>query len=399
MFRTATTPPGLTTLVLLTGISVLTLNMYIPSLAAMGADLGVTYAEISLSLSLYMALTALLQIIIGPVSDRHGRRPVILWSLAVFLIASVGCALAQNYWTFMAFRMLQGSVVSAAALARAIVRDTSEPQEAAARLGTIGIAMALAPMLGPMAGGVLEGVFGWRSNFWIFTGMAIVLLWLVWADVGETNPAPSSSIGQQLRKYPAVVLNLGFWSYTLCMSFSVGVFFVYITGVPLVATERFGMSPALVGAALGLPPVGFMFGNWVTSRIGSRVALSKMMIWGRVITFVSLCAGLAVWLAGFTHPAAFFAWMIAIGIGNGLTLPAGNVGAMSVRPDLAGTAAGLSGAFVILVGGFASAATGTILTLSPTPTMLFVILIAFALAGLVLAFPARVTERRLAAGA
>lgn len=393
MFRPAKSPSSLTTLVLLTAISVLTLNMYIPSLTAMSLEFDVSYAEISLSLSLYMALTAILQIIMGPVSDRFGRRPVIVWSLVIFLIASIGCATAQDYWTFMTFRLLQGTVVSAAALARAIVRDTSSPNEAAVRLGKIGMAMALGPMIAPMVGGILEGAFGWRSNFWAFTGMAVALFWLTWTDVGETNPSESSSILEQLRKYPLIALNKGFWSYTLCMSFSLGVFFTYVTGVPLIALEHFGMSPAAIGAVMGLPPLGFMIGNWITSRIGNRVALSSMMIWGRIVTLVFLAIGFAVLLVGATHPAAFFVWMIAIGVGNGLTMPAGNAGAMSVRPDMAGTAAGLSGAFAILMGAAASAITGATLTISNDLETFFGILIAFGIAGLFAALLARAAER------
>ncbi len=393
MFRPAVSPPGLSTLVLLTAISVLTLNMYVPSLAAMGTDFDVSYAEISLSLSLYMAVTAVLQIIMGPISDRFGRRPVIIWSLVVFLVASIGCAVAQEYWTFMAFRMLQGTVVSAAALSRAIVRDTSEPNEAAVRLGKIGMAMALAPMLAPMLGGVLEGVFGWRSNFWAFSGLAVALFWLTWTDVGETKPAGSSTIMEQLRKYPVIALDPGFWSYTLCIAFSLGVFFTYITGVPLIAVEHYGLSPAAIGAAMGIPPLGFLLGNWITIRIGNRVALSSMMIRGRIVTLAFLVIGLVVLLFGATHPAAFFTWMIAIGIGNGLTVPAGSAGAMSVRPDMAGTAAGLSGAFAILMGAVASAITGAALTVSNHPLTLFAILIAFGIAGLVSALPARNAEK------
>lgn len=393
MFRPANSPPHLITLVLLTAISVLTLNMYIPSLAAMGKELDVSYAEISLSLSLYMALTAVLQIIMGPIADRFGRRPVIVWSLIAFLVASIGCALAPDYLTFMAFRLLQGTAVSAAALARAIVRDTSPPNEAAVRLGKIGMAMALAPMIAPMIGGILESFFGWRSNFWAFTGMALALLWLSWTDVGETNPSKSTSIMEQLRKYPVVALSKAFWSYTFCLSFCAGVFFSYITGVPLIGFEHFGMSPGAIGAVMGIPPIGFLIGNWVTTRIGSSVALSSMMIWGRIVNLALLAIGLGVLLVGATHPAAFFVWMIAIGIGNGLSMPAANAGAMSVRPDMAGTAAGLSGAFAIFMGAVASAITGATLTISNHPETFFGILIAFGIAGLFAALPARAAER------
>ncbi|NRA99054.1 MAG: multidrug effflux MFS transporter [Rhodobacteraceae bacterium] len=398
MLRPATSQPGLTTLVVLTGASVLTLNMYLPSLAALADDFGVTYAQASLSLSLFMVLMAVLQIVIGPISDRMGRRPVIFWTTVIFVIASIGCAMAQNFTTFLAFRMVQAAVVAAGALPRAIVRDTSPPQEAMARLGTIGIAMALAPMLSPMLGGVLGDLFGWRSNFWFFSSLGLFMLWLIWVDLGETNRAPEASLGAQFRKYPRVALDRGFWSYSLCLGFSLGVFFSYVTGVPLVAGETFGMSPTMIGAAMGLPPIGFMLGNTITARVGRRVSLSSMMITGRAVTLVGLVGAGACLMLEIDHPAAFFTWMIAIGVGNGLTLPAANAGAMSTHPDMAGTAAGLSGAFGLFMGAVATALTGALLQISPTPLVLLVILAAYGLAGLAAALPARKIEGQLSQG-
>lgn len=395
MLRAATSPPGLAALVLMNGIAILTLNMHIPSLAGMSGYFDVSYGQISLSVSLYMALTAALQIVVGPISDRYGRRPVILVALGLFVLASIGCVLAQDYWTFMAFRLLQGAVITAAALSRAIVRDTSAPQEAAVRLGKIGVAMALAPMLAPLAGGVLDSVFGWRGSFVAFTLLGAGMIWVVWTDVGETNLNRSASMVAQLRKYPLIALNAGFWHYALCTAFSVGVFFVYITGVPLVATQAFGMSPVMVGAVMGLPPVGFMIGNAITTRIGPRYALATMMIAGRLITLGVLGVVLLVWSLGLAPDWLFFAAMIAIGLGNGLTLPAGNAGALSVRPDLAGTAAGLSGASQVFLGGVASAATGAVLTVLPGVVTLLSVLVAFAGIGLGLAFLARRTEHAL----
>lgn len=399
MFRPSLSPPGLTTLVMLTGASVLAINMYLPTLADLAGDLSVSYAQASLSLSLFMILSAILQLVFGPIADRVGRRPVILFGFAVFSIASIGCALARDFQTFMVFRMIQTAVAVGATLPRAIVRDTSPPHEAAARLGKIGIAMALAPMLGPMLGGVLGSAYGWRSIFWGFAVMGLVMVWLTWTTVGETNTSPEKSIAAQFLKYPAVALDWGFWSYTLCMGFALGTFFVYVTGVPVIATEIFGLSPILVGAAIGLPPIGFMIGNTITARLGGKVFLSSMMIAGRSVTLAGLCGALLMWSAGVHHPLAFFGWMTAIGLGNGLTLPTASAGAMSVRPDMAGTASGLSGAFGILMGAVATAIAGAALGAVPTPGMLLALLFCFSIAGLIAAFPARSTERRLVHGA
>jgi len=395
VFRSARSAPSQISLILLSAISVVSLNMHIPSLTAMSSDFGVSYADVSLSISLYMFLTAFLQIVAGPLSDRYGRRPVLLAAVTVFLAASAGCALAQDFWVFMVFRLVQGSIATAAVISRAIVRDSAPPQDAAVRLGEIGMAMALAPMLAPMLGGLLESGFGWRSTFWAFA-LAAAALWLLsWKDVGETNAGRHGSFGEQLKGYPALAADLGFWSYTLCMAFSVGVFFVYITGVPLVAAGYFGMSPVGTGLVMGLPPVGFMLGNWMVIRLGQKVQLSLLMTTGRLVTLVALLIAALLLYLGNADPLAFFPWMVAIGIGNGLTMPSANAGVMSVNPKLAGTASGLSGAITILMGAGAAAATALALDAAPRPATLLFILIGFAAVALVLAYTAKSAEKRV----
>ena len=179
------------TLVLLTALSVLSLNMFLPSLSNIARDFQTDYALVNLSIAGYLAITAVLQLIMGPLSDRYGRRPVILAGLAIFVLASLGCALATGIWAFLGFRIVQGAIISGAALSSAVVRDMVPAQEAASLLGYIAMAMAVAPMLGPMFGGALDELFGWRASFWSFAGLGVALLVLCWVDLGETNKAPS----------------------------------------------------------------------------------------------------------------------------------------------------------------------------------------------------------------
>ena len=143
-------PPHLSTLVLLTAFSTLSLNMFLPSLANIARDLETDYATVSLAVSGYLAVTAVIQLIAGPLSDRVGRRPVLLGALAIFTGASVICAMAENIWVFLAFRMIQGGMIAGYALSLAIVRDTTDERRAAGLIGYISMAMAIAPMLGPV---------------------------------------------------------------------------------------------------------------------------------------------------------------------------------------------------------------------------------------------------------
>ena len=147
----------------------------------------------------------------GPLSDRFGRRPVLLVGLAVFTLASLGCALATDIWVFLGFRLLQGTVISGWALSLAVIRDTVPSREAASLIGYIGMAMAVAPMLGPMFGGVLDELFGWRASFWAFVVFGAAVLCLCWVDLGETNKTPSDTFMRQFHAYPELFRSRRFW--------------------------------------------------------------------------------------------------------------------------------------------------------------------------------------------
>lgn len=344
------TPPTILTLILMTGIATLTLNMFVPSLVNIATELDADYALVSVSIAGYLAVTAVLQIIVGPLSDRYGRRPVILTGTAIFSIASVGCLLAENIWLFLACRFVQAAVITGGGLSRVIVRDILPPKEAAAMLGYIAMAMAVAPMLGPMAGGVLDEFFGWRANFLAFALIGGALLVLCWFDLGETNREKSETFGHQLKGYPSLLRSGVFWGYAICMAFSTGAFFAFIAGVPLVASQSFDLSTSTLGVYMGSITGGFFCGSFVAARLARRVALSTLIVAGRLIACVGLALGLVAFAAGYVHEFALFGSTIFVGIGNGLSMPGCNVGVMSVRSDLAGTASGLAGAMTMACG-------------------------------------------------
>ncbi|MGD9866349.1 MAG: MFS transporter, partial [Pseudodonghicola sp.] len=226
----AQTPPHLLTLILANALSVLTLNMFLPSLAEISAALQADYGLVNLSIAGYLGISAMLQLAMGPLSDRYGRRPVMLISTAVFVAASVGCALAQDVWVFLGFRMLQAGIVSGQVLSRAVIRDLHAPKAAARMLGHVAMAMALAPMLGPMLGGGLDMLFGWRSSFVLYAVLGAALLAILWVDLGETNAAAASfSLSEQMGDYPELFRSRRFWGYSLCYAFAVAGFFAFIT--------------------------------------------------------------------------------------------------------------------------------------------------------------------------
>ncbi|KGM34027.1 MFS transporter [Inquilinus limosus] len=382
--RKASSPPALATLILFTATSVVTLNMIVPSLANIAADLQADYALVSLALGGYLAVSAMVQLGVGRLSDRVGRRPVLLAALAVFIVASLGCAAAQTAWVLLAFRMLQAAVVSGSVLSLAIVRDTAAEAEAARLLGRIGMAMALGPMLGPMLGSVLDAAFGWRVIFLLYAAAGAGLLCLAWSDLGETvrpmaDGAPDGGRLAGLLREPL------FWCYALCTAFSTGAFYIFLAGAPRIAATVFGIGTAELGLFVGSITAGFIVGSWLGSRLVGRHPPATVMLLGRVLACLGLLAGLAIIALGTLTPASYFGCTIFVGLGNGMTTPNSNAGVMSVRPRLAGTAAGITGALTVLGGALATTLTGLALSGEPSPALLIGLMLLASFLGLLAA--------------
>lgn len=358
----AQSPPKLITLILITAASMLSLNMFMPSLSHMATEFDVPYGVMNISVSGYLAVTAVLQIIMGPLSDRYGRRPVLLGSGVVFCIATVGCLLATDIWLFLLFRILQGSIIAGTALSRAVVRDMMEAKDAVKVLGTISMAMAVAPMFGPMMGGILDGMFGWRATFWVYLVMGLAFVVLIYGDLGETNSTPSETFTKQFATYPELFGSGRFWGYAICLSFAVATYFAFLSGAPLIANEVLHLPPAHLGFYMGSITAGFVTGTYFSGRLSDRIGLTKLVVIGRLIAVAGLSVGLIAVLLGSISSLTIFGATIFIGLGNGFTLPSANVGVMSVRVDLAGSASGLSGAMAVGFGAILATMMGAILT-------------------------------------
>ncbi|MEM7546743.1 MAG: multidrug effflux MFS transporter [Pseudomonadota bacterium] len=372
------TPPVLITLILVTSISVLTMNAFIPSLPALADDLGTSYGFMQIAVSGYLAMNAVLQLIIGPLSDRYGRRPVIIGGLVIFILASLGCVYAEDGMTFMIFRMIQASVTAGMVLSRAIVRDLLPPNEAASMIGYMTAAMALVPMVGPMYGGAMEEALGWRATFWSFVVFGSAILILSISDLGETNKHRSASFAAQIRAYPALLKARRFWGYTATAAFASGSFFALLGGGPYVAREIFGQSPAATGLYLGMIAFGYMSGNLITARVAQRVGIDRLMLTGCLVAATGIGAGLFVNLFIYQSPLAVFGFCIFIGLGNGMTMPSATTGLLSVRPELAGSASGLGAAMMIGGGAALSAVAGAILNPTSGAAPLLILMFASA---------------------
>jgi len=354
-------PPHLLSLVLIAGLGALCMNIFLPSLPSMARFFAADYTVMQLAVSAYLAATAVLQLMIGPLSDRYGRRPVLLVCLVIFLGATFVCTQTDDVLIFLIFRMVQATVASGFVLSRAIVRDMVSAEKAASMIGYVTMGMAVVPMIGPMIGGILDELFGWQASFIALFAFGLLVLCVAWLDLGETNTHRSASFSAQVRTYPELLRSRRFWGYTLVASAASGAFFAFLGGGPWVATEVLGMSPGQLGTYFAFIAGGYMVGNFISGMISERMGINPMMLMGACIACAGLVLAICLFLAGLGSPLALFGTTGLVGLGNGMLLPSANAGMVSVRPHLAGSASGLGGAMMIGGGAAISAITGLLM--------------------------------------
>lgn len=389
--------PHLSTLILLASMTALTMNIFLPALPQMADHFDTPYRVIQLSVAIFLATNGLLQIFIGPLADKFGRRPVILAGLAIFCVATLGCIYAPNVAIFLFFRVVQAAVAVAMVLSRAVVRDMNTADRAASMMGYVTMGMSVVPMIAPALGGLVSEAFGWQSTFWaLFVGGVIVLV-ITWADLGETGTPSDLSLGRQFGEYPELLTSPRFWGYCLASAFSSGAFFVFLGGAPFVASEVFGMAPAEFGYFTAAPAIGYFLGNWLTGVAAARIGMNRMIIWGTVIVTGGMVLAIALTWLGFGGKYVFFGSMTFVGLGNGMTIPSATSGMLSVRPHLAGTASGLGGAIQIGGGAALSALAGFLLSPGGTEMPLLALMAATGFAGLVAIAVVILRERQLGA--
>lgn len=360
-FLDRTTPPHIVTLILLAGLSALVMNIFLPSLPNMAAYFQTDYGIMQLSVAVYLGVNAVLQLVIGPISDKMGRRPVILWGLIGFCAATIGCIYAPSIGWFLFFRMAQAMIVSAMVLSRAVVRDCVPQDQAASMIGYVTMGMAVVPMIGPAFGGLLDQAFGWQANFWLLLLLGLGMYWLTWTDLGETARTSGLTLPEQFKQYPELLTSPRFWGYALASGLASGAFFAYLGGAPFVGTEVFGMTPAELGFFFGAPAIGYFAGNFISGRYSARIGVNRMVFVGSLINASGIGLSMLVFGLGYGTQWSFFGFMTFVGLGNGMVIPNATAGMLSVRPHLAGTASGLGGAIMLGGGAGLSALAGVLL--------------------------------------
>jgi len=352
-FLNRSTPPHILTLILLASISALTMNIFLPSLPNIASELNSSTSILGLSVGIYLASSAVLQLIIGPFSDQFGRRPLILWSLIIFCISTLATVFVTNTAQFLILRIFQAISASCMVLARAIVRDTTESiEKAGSKIAYVTMGMALVPMVGPAIGGLLDYQYGWEASFWLLFILGLVILIISFFDVGETLSDHNQSFLEQISTYPSLLRSKRFWGYCLSSAFVSGAFFSYLGGAPFVGNEVFGLEPKDLGFWYGAPAIGYVLGNFLSGRFSTKIGLDKMIFLGVTIALFGVSISMTISLSDHGSVLSFFGLMTLVGLGNGMSIPNATAAMMSINPKLAGTAAGLGSA--IMIGGGAA---------------------------------------------
>ena len=395
VFLNRETQPSMLMLVLLASISALAMNSFLPSLPNMAEHFGSSTALMGLSVGVYLGTSAIFQILVGPLSDRIGRRTVSLWALIIFSVVSISCVYAPNTFVFMFLRALQAIAACTFVVARAIVRDTTETQASGSKIAYISMGTAICPMFGPALGGLLDGWFGWEANFWFIGGLGIFILLIAYFDLGETVPENTQGFRQQFSEYPELLLSRRFWGYCLASAFGAGAFFAYLGGGPFVGSIVYNLSPEMLGLYFGAPAIGYFFGNFLSGRFTILFGIDAMILWGLWIIFSGLSLSMVCSYIGYGTVETFFGFMIFVGLGNGLTIPNATAGMLSVRPHLAGTASGLGGAMMIAIGAALSTLAGAFLIPGSNEMPLLMLMWFSSLSGVAVIIYVRQRNKRL----
>lgn len=356
--------PSLGILIAMAAISPLAMNISMPSMPGMVSVFDTSPAMVQLTLSFFLVAISLSQLLIGPLSDYFGRRPVLLASMVLFVLASAACRFAPTIEALIAARVLQGAGGCAGlVLARTVVRDLYGRDKSASMIGYVTMGMAVAPMVGPAIGGYLDGINGWQSSYDLMILLGIAVVIGAYWDLNETNRnrSPDFGLRQTLKSYATLSRYFSFWAFTLTSSFAACVFFSFLGGAPFIVTTVMGLAPSEYGLYFTLVAGGYITGNFLSGRYSERYGVFRMIMTGNIFSMIAVSAmGINFALDNY-HPLALFGPMFFSSLSNGLTLPNAVAGAVSVRPDLAGAASGLSGSLQTGIGAAASMTVGALI--------------------------------------
>ena len=345
-------------------------TIYVPALPDIARDLGAPIAAVQLTFVGYLLAFSLGMLVLGPLSDRYGRRRVLLLGIVLGVASSALCALSPSVELLIAARVLQGiGACAGLVVGRATIRDVYAREGAAQVIAGLAFAMTVIQALTPIFGGLLLVSFGWRADFATVAGFAGLALLLAWRFVPETRARTAERPRTSMpAAYRSLIGKRLFLAYACAAMGAHAGFHVFAAGAPAVLIDTFAISPQDYGFYAALPPLGFLVGSFVSNRLSRRLGVNRMIELGAAVLVPSGAAMLVLAFTGVEGPYAVVGPMIAICCGSGLVTPNAVAGSLSVEEGATGAASGLTS--FLQLGGAASATAALALAPSGSPLML-----------------------------
>jgi DHA1 family bicyclomycin/chloramphenicol resistance-like MFS transporter len=362
----------LTTLVALGPLST---DLYLPALPTLARVFATDAAGVQLTLSVFLAGFACGQIFYGPLSDRFGRRPLMLGGLALFCAGSIGCVLATSIEMLVLARFVQAlGACAGPVIGRAVVRDLWGASESARIIAYMGGAMAIAPLVGPTLGGFLTVLFGWQSNFLLLLLIGALQLVAVACMLSESNvhrdPAASHP-RQMVANFARLLADRHYLGCLLSFSFSYSALFAFISASSFVLADRHGLTPQVYGLCFGVVIAGYLLGSLASGRLVRRLGSDYLLLRGAWLGAIAGVSMAALEFSGVRSIAAILGPMFFCTVATGLVMPNAIARALAPYPTMAGSASALMGfvqmtiaALVGIAVGHALAGGGAVLALA-----------------------------------
>jgi len=375
-----TSPPARPPLWLLVGISScgpFALNVFLPSLPRLAEAFDAAYSTAQLALTLYLVGVAAGQLVYGPLSDRFGRRPVLIVGLTLGIAGSIACLVAPSMEALLAGRLVQAfGACSGLVLARAIVRDLHARDRAASELAYVTMGMSLMPMVAPSIGGALDEVFGWRASFALILAFVTIVAAASFVRCPETNQHRIASIEpvQLARGWTSLLGSRAFVGYTLAMTANTMAFFSFLVAAPYLTVSVLGRPPVEYGFWFAGCALAYLVGNYAAGRYSQHLGIDRMAKIGNYLTFPGTLFAVAWAFLFELNLTALFVPMFLVCLCHGISQPNLIAGAVSVNPRLAGSASGLLGCFQMSLGAMTTFVVGHIQDDTMLPVTLTVLL-------------------------
>ena len=343
------------------GLFAMTISL--PSMQEWGVIFDVSQPAVQLTFSGYVLTYGALQLVYGPLSDRVGRKRVLLMGMGLACVGSFAAAIAPNLTLLTWARVFQGAGAAAGmVVGRAMVQDLFDGPDRTRVMAYVGMAMGLCPPLATILGGQLHVHLGWRSNFILITLIAAVLLYAAWRELPAREPEAVDRphwLRNMITSYTTLVRAPSFMLYVAVLATATATFYIFLGGAPIVLGS-YGVGPDGIGFYIMVIPLSYITGSFLTSRLIRRIGNHRMMEWGQRLTLVGMVLVVVLALTPLASPLALVLPLTLLGIGHGFLVPPALTGTVGLIPALAGAAAAVAGVSQQVMGAFGGYVVGLV---------------------------------------